>query len=81
MQMNVSLPPAMYKLVHDKVDSGMYSNASEVVRDALRVFEQKQRDAKSWEQLGVLLNSAEESGRSKLSISEIVDNVVQKKSK
>ncbi len=34
----VSIPTKMYDLVHDKVKSGMYSNASEVVRDVLRMF-------------------------------------------
>lgn len=34
--MNVSLTPVMEKFVHDQVKSGLYSNASEVVRVALR---------------------------------------------
>lgn len=34
--MNVSLPPAWEKAVKAKVDSGLYNNASEVVRKALR---------------------------------------------
>lgn len=34
--MNVSLTPELAKCVQAKVDSGMYSNASEYVRDLIR---------------------------------------------
>ncbi|HSR67286.1 MAG TPA: type II toxin-antitoxin system ParD family antitoxin [Acidobacteriota bacterium] len=34
--MHVSLTPELEKAVRDKVKSGMYNNASEVVREALR---------------------------------------------
>lgn len=34
--MNVSLPPELIRFVRRKVDSGIYSSASEVVREALR---------------------------------------------
>ena len=44
--MNVSLTPQLEKLVQKKVDSGRYTSASEVVREALRLLEKKdQRDA------------------------------------
>lgn len=36
--MNVSLTPELEKLVKDQVDSGLYNNASEVVREALRLM-------------------------------------------
>ncbi|MEM0996131.1 MAG: type II toxin-antitoxin system ParD family antitoxin [Bacteroidota bacterium] len=36
--MNVSLTPKLEALIKEKVDSGMYSNASEVVREALRAY-------------------------------------------
>ena len=42
--MNVSLTPELEKMVHDKVEAGLYSSASEVVRDALRL--QSTRDAR-----------------------------------
>jgi len=77
MQMNVSIPTKMYDLVHSKVKSGMYSNASEVVRDALRMLDQKQREAESWEKLGAFLTKAEQSGRSKLTVNKIVDEVIR----
>lgn len=39
--MNVNLTPQLEKLVNDKVQSGRYNSASEVVREALRLMEQK----------------------------------------
>ena len=40
--MNVSLTPELERVVNDKVESGMYQTASEVVREALRLL--KERD-------------------------------------
>ncbi|MEO6995857.1 MAG: type II toxin-antitoxin system ParD family antitoxin [Lacunisphaera sp.] len=34
--MNISLTPELEKLVQAKVSSGLYNNASEVIREALR---------------------------------------------
>ncbi len=39
--MNVSLTPELEKLVADKVGSGRYNSASEVVREALRLLEEQ----------------------------------------
>jgi len=41
--MNVSLTPELEQLVHKKVESGLYLSASEVVRDALRLLEERDR--------------------------------------
>ena len=38
--MNVSLTPVLEKLIQKKVKSGAYNNASEVVREALRLLEE-----------------------------------------
>jgi len=40
--MNVSLTPELERVVNEKVASGMYQTASEVVREALRLL--KERD-------------------------------------
>lgn len=40
--MNVSLTPELERLVNEKVESGLYQTASEVVREALRLM--KERD-------------------------------------
>lgn len=39
MSLNISLPEEMEKRVRQHVASGMYGSASEVVREALRLFE------------------------------------------
>lgn len=36
--MNISLTPALEKILQDKVASGLYNSASEVVREALRLL-------------------------------------------
>jgi antitoxin ParD1/3/4 len=46
--MNVSLTPLLEKMIRDKVESGMYNNASVVVREALRLMaeaEKQKREA------------------------------------
>jgi antitoxin ParD1/3/4 len=39
--MNVSLTPELEELIHTKVASGLYLSASEVVREALRLLEER----------------------------------------
>jgi len=41
--MNVSLTPELDKFVAGKVESGLYTSASEVVREALRLLEEYDR--------------------------------------
>jgi len=38
--MNVSLTPELEQLVTEKVESGRYTSASEVIREALRLLEE-----------------------------------------
>ncbi len=40
--MNVSLTPELEQFVHEKVKSGRYLSASEVVREALRLLEERE---------------------------------------
>ena len=42
--MNVSLTPELERFVNDKVDTGMYQTASEVVREGLRLLKQRDED-------------------------------------
>jgi len=42
--MNVSLTPELEAMVREKVESGLYTSASEVVREALRLMEEKDRE-------------------------------------
>ena len=39
--MNVSLTPELERLIHERVSSGRYHSASEVVREALRLLEER----------------------------------------
>ena len=43
MSMNVNLTPQLEALVRAKVGSGMYTSASEVVREALRLLQEQDR--------------------------------------
>jgi len=45
--MNVSLTPELEQYIRRKVDSGLYSNASEVVREALRLLVGRETDSAS----------------------------------
>jgi antitoxin ParD1/3/4 len=65
MGMNVNLTPHLEELVRSKVASGLYTSASEVVREALRLLEvqDRLRDAKL-EQLRGEVRRGLESGAS-----------------
>lgn len=39
--MNISLTPELEQLIHQKLTSGRYQSASEVVREALRLLEER----------------------------------------
>jgi antitoxin ParD1/3/4 len=39
--MNVSLTPELEKLVNEKVRTGLYNSASEVIREALRLLHER----------------------------------------
>jgi antitoxin ParD1/3/4 len=43
MTMNINLTPQLEQLVREKVSSGRYTSASEVVREALRLMEEQDR--------------------------------------
>ncbi len=58
--MNVSLTPRLDAYVRSKVDAGSYGNNSEVVREALRLMQE--RDEKTIQELRRLLIEGEQSG-------------------
>ena len=41
--MNISLTPELENMIQEKVRTGMYHSASEVVRDALRLFQEREQ--------------------------------------
>ncbi|MSP43294.1 MAG: type II toxin-antitoxin system ParD family antitoxin [Alphaproteobacteria bacterium] len=63
MTMNINLTPQLETMVRQKVASGLYSSASEVVREALRLMEeQDQLRAVKLEQLRRDVREGLESG-------------------
>ncbi|MEX0721393.1 MAG: type II toxin-antitoxin system ParD family antitoxin [Balneolaceae bacterium] len=72
--MHISLTPELEKLVKEKVNSGLYNNSSEVIRDALRQMNRNEEffyDLKR-SHLIDLLEEGEKSGISDSSISDII---------
>ncbi len=41
--MNISLTPQLEKIVKDKIASGLYGSASEVMREALRLLDEREQ--------------------------------------
>jgi len=61
--MNISLTPQLEDLVKSKVDSGRYGSASEVVREALRLLEERDHiQAARLEELRAEIRKGLESG-------------------
>jgi len=62
--MNISLTPKLEGFVKAKVKSGDYNNASEVIREALRVMQEREADRKvQRDALRRLIRDGEESGQ------------------
>lgn len=65
MGMNVNLTPQLEEMVRAKVASGLYTSASEVVREALRLMDEKDRvRAVKLEQLRGDIRQGLDSGKS-----------------
>jgi antitoxin ParD1/3/4 len=70
--MNVSLTPQLEKLIREKVESGLYGSASEVVREALRVLEEREAAREELRrELRVGLEDVEKGREAPLDIEEI----------
>lgn len=69
-RMNISLTPELERRIAEKVDSGLYSTASEVVREALRrLFDADEERSR----LIAKLNAELEEGIADLARGEIID--------
>ena len=80
--MNVSLTPTLEALVQAKVASGLYNNASEVIREALRIMdEHDQMKALKMEvlkkELNVALAALDKGEYSTSSVNDIADRVLK----
>jgi antitoxin ParD1/3/4 len=63
MPLNINLTPQLEAMVREKVASGLYGSASEVVREALRLMEEQDRmRAAKLEQLRQSIREGLESG-------------------
>lgn len=81
--MNISLTPTLKALVQAKVASGMYNNASEVIREALRIMEeQDQLKALKIEllkkELSPALDALDRGEYSRKTVTDIADTVMDK---
>ena len=72
MQMNVSVTPELYDFVQRKVHSGLYGNASEVIRDALRRMDERVIVETAWDELNNTLEASAASGQSPHSVKDII---------
>jgi antitoxin ParD1/3/4 len=72
--MNVSLTPELEQLVHEKVKSGRYLSASEVVREGLRLLEERDQlyKARLAELQKEIIIGVEEADRGELIDGEVV---------
>jgi antitoxin ParD1/3/4 len=46
--MNISLTPELEKFVDDKIESGVYNSASEVIRESLRLLKEHDEMRVTW---------------------------------
>jgi len=46
--MNVSLTPELEKFIEEKVETGLYNNASEVIRESLRLLKEHDEIRLKW---------------------------------
>ncbi len=74
--MNISLPHELEAWVYAKVESGLYTSASEVIREALRL--QAQYDAARQDQLAAM-NAAIDEGLRDMEAGRVVDATESRK--
>lgn len=67
--MNISLPEKLKEIVAERVESGVYANASDYVRDLIR------RDAEAIERLRAEIDAGDASGVSELNVMDIWERV------
>jgi antitoxin ParD1/3/4 len=70
--MNISLTPELERRIAEKVESGLYTTASEVVREALRLLF-SERDAQHRESAKAWLRAEIEEGLAEIDRGEWVD--------
>ena len=46
--MNIILKPEQAKFIYEKLNSGKYSTSDEIIAEALRLLEERDREAQKW---------------------------------
>ena len=78
--MHVSLTPELENLVKTEVESGMYNSSSEVIREALRVWQTQRTYQKKMEVLRAKLELAEQSPTlEEFSVDDFINELDNKK--
>ena len=78
--MHISLTPALEKIIKKKVETGLYNNASEVVREALRLMDKHDEIMYQFKlkNLQDALIEGEQSGNSTRSVQDIIESKERK---
>ena len=81
--MQVSLSPHLENIVKNKVQSGLYNNASEVIRDALRIMleQEEMRQAKLQALREAVRIGDDQADRGELSDRSVNDIINEKRGK
>jgi len=78
--MNVSLTPTLENYVREKVETGLYNNASEVMLEALRLLRDKERKSQLlFDALDLGYKAFEEGRHSDVTAKDILDRVITKR--
>ena len=74
--MNVSLTPTLEEFVQQKVNTGRYRSSSEVVREALRLLEQKDQEYE--QRLAVLQSEIQKGWDSGVSTASSMQDIIDR---
>ena len=73
--MNVNLSPVFEKYIHQLIEAGTYNNASEIIREALRI--KMQQDDLNKAKLEALKSAIVEGENSGVAVPFDIDNIIQ----
>jgi antitoxin ParD1/3/4 len=74
--MNINLTPRLEAMIREKVESGLYNNSSEVVREALRMMERQDREERLRTALAVGIEAVERGDVAGLTL-ELAEQIFQ----
>lgn len=78
--MNISLTPTLENFIKEKVESGLYNNANEVMLEALQLLLEKERKSQQlFDALDAGYKAYEEGRHSDVTAKDILDKVIAKR--